>query len=106
MTQGFRIVYSPEAEHDLELIDGFIAEYAGVAAADRVLDSIRMAVSKLADFPNKGTVRHDIIPGLRAIPAAEKAVICLIVDDNTHTIKIVCVTYAGQDWQTIAKDRK
>ena len=40
------------------------------------------------------------------IPSGNKAVICFTVDDDTRTVRIICVTYAGQDWQRIAKSRE
>jgi plasmid stabilization system protein ParE len=106
MTERFTITYHSEAGDDFDLIDEFIAAYAGETAASKVIDEIRSTISKLTDFPRIGTVRNEIVPGLRALPSAGKATICFTVNDETHTVKIVCVTYAGQDWQQIAKSRE
>ena len=77
---------------------------AGVRIAARIVREIEERIGKLRDYPHIGTV-HDIAPGLRALPTAEKGVICFTVDDEARTVRIVCVTYAGQDWQTIAGQR-
>lgn len=61
--------------------------------------------NRLLDYPHIGTVRHDIHPGLRALPAGEKGVICFTVDDRAETVHIICVTYAGADWQARARGR-
>jgi len=70
------------------------------------LREIRQRITGLGGVPHIGTVRNDVVPGLRAIPAVEKATICFTVNDETRTVKIICVTYAGQDWQTIARERE
>jgi plasmid stabilization system protein ParE len=57
------------------------------------------------DFPKIGSIRSDILPGLRAIPAAEKAVVCFTVDDASLTVFIICVSYAGSDWASRVKER-
>ncbi len=102
----YKIIRPSHVEHDLENIQDYIAPVGGVRSASRISREINSTILKLRDFPHVGTVRDDIIPDLHAIPAAEKAVICFTVDDEVRVVKIVCVTYAGQDWQTIAKDRK
>ncbi len=38
--------------------------------------------------------------------AAEKAVICFTVDDETLTVFIIAVTYAGADWQARVAERR
>jgi toxin ParE1/3/4 len=62
-------------------------------------------VTRLKDWPHIGSVRNDIAPGLRALPVAEKATVCFAVDDDARVVRIICVTYAGQDWQSIAIER-
>ena len=48
--------------------------------------------------PHKGSVRGEIAPGLRAIPAGRKAVIAFVVDDDAGEVLIYAVTYGGGDW--------
>jgi plasmid stabilization system protein ParE len=83
-----------------------VGDYAGYRLADKKVDEIEHSLANLEDFPHIGTVRNEIVPGLRALPAAEKATICFIVNDEARIVKIVCVTYAGRDWQKIAKARE
>jgi plasmid stabilization system protein ParE len=96
----------PFVARDFFEIAQLIGEYASYSVAEKKIDQIELLIAKLIDFPHIGTIRDDISPGLRAIPCADKATICFTVNDDTHEVKIVCVTYAGQDWQTIARDRK
>ena len=106
MTKRFTINFHPEAGRDLDAIDEFIADYAGDRAASRILDEIKSSISRLVDFPKIGTVRNEIVPGLRALPVADKVTVCFTVNDKTRTVKIVCITYAGQDWQKISAERE
>lgn len=82
-----------------------IEDYAGPAIANRKLDEIERVTNNLRDVPHIGTVRNAILPGLRAIPAADKSVICFTVDDATRTVIIICVTYAGANWEGRVKAR-
>lgn len=84
----------------------FVGDYAGYPVARSKVVEIKQSITNLKNYPHIGTVRGEIVSGLRALPSAEKAVICFTVNDETHTVKIVCVTYAGQDWQKIAKARE
>lgn len=83
----------------------FIGSYAGNATSRRKISAIKQSIAGLKGYPHIGSQRHDIVPNLRVIPAADKAVICFTVDDDARIVKIISVTYAGQDWQAIAGNR-
>ena len=102
----YRFTLHPLVERDLENIQDFIAPVAGVRSARRIAHEIKERIKRLCDYPHIGTVRSEIVAGLRAIPSAEKAVICFTVDDDNGVVKIICVTYAGQDWQEVARRRQ
>ncbi|NEV14996.1 MULTISPECIES: type II toxin-antitoxin system RelE/ParE family toxin [Rhizobium] len=96
----------PLVESDLFDIVDFISNDAGVEVGLAKADEITDFIDRLADFPHIGTVRTDIGPKLRAIPASEKAVVCFTVDDATHVVHIICISYAGADWMSRAKKRR
>ena len=95
----------PAVEDDLFETASMISAYAGVKVGEAKTDEIVSFIATLADFPKIGTVRNDIYPGLRAIPASEKAVVCFTVDDQTRTILVICISYAGADWVSRVRDR-
>jgi Plasmid stabilization system protein len=101
---SYRIINHPLVERDLLDITDLISSYAGLAVGKARVDEITAFISRLSDFPKIGTIRDDLAPGLRAIPAAEKAV-CFTVDDLTRTVFILCVGYAGSDWASRVKER-
>lgn len=59
--------YLPKASEDLDEIYMLIAQ-EDPDAADRMIDRIRNALKRLADYPLSGTERNELSPGLRSVP--------------------------------------
>ncbi|MGY6697750.1 MAG: type II toxin-antitoxin system RelE/ParE family toxin [Roseinatronobacter sp.] len=77
----YRIRFHPAVTDDLTSIAELIGNCAGQEAAARGLPAIEAVISSLAVTPFKGSVRSEIVPGLRAIPAGRKAVIAFTVNE-------------------------
>ncbi len=101
----YRLEYHDAAVIELDDIHAFVAAYAGDAVADRKISEIEAAVYRLADYPRISTPRDDMRPGLRTLMATEKAMICLLVNDETATVRIIGFSYAGSDWASRIQDR-
>lgn len=95
----FRLVEHPLVQHDLTEIFYFIADYAGDLTALEKTDQIAVAIEKLSTLPFQGTRYDDIHPGLRAVPAGEKAMAVFSIDPSTRTIFLYMISYGGMDWQ-------
>ena len=95
---SYRLSYHPAVAGDLSAIVDLIADYAGPQVARRKLAEIETAVLGLADLPHRGSRRDHILPGLRAVPAARRAVIAFVVDDAGHEVRILAIAYGGADW--------
>jgi plasmid stabilization system protein ParE len=93
-----RIRFHPLVARDLDAIARWILDYAAPDAAARKLVEIEAAIATLKDTPHKGSLRDEIAPGLRAIPAGRKAVIAFVVDDDQRDVLIYAITYGGADW--------
>lgn len=94
----YRIRFHPLVARDLDAIARWILDYAGPDIATRKLTEIEAAIATLRDAPHKGSLRPEIAPGLRAIPAGRKAVVAFVVDDEAAEVLIYAVTYGGADW--------
>lgn len=94
----YRLRYHPSVAGDLETISDLIEDYAGAQVAHSKLTEIAKAAQGLRRLPHIGTQRDHILPGLRAIPAARRAVIAFIVDDDTCEVHVLAITYGGADW--------
>jgi len=95
---NYRIRFHPLVARDLDAIARWILDYAWPAATARKLVEIEAAIATLKVTPHKGSLRNEIAPGLRAIPAGRKAVIAFVVDDDHSEVLIYAVTYGGADW--------
>ncbi|MGN7292121.1 type II toxin-antitoxin system RelE/ParE family toxin [Rhizobium sp. SAFR-030] len=104
--QRYRLKYHPEAEKDLLSIYHFIERYAGDLSARRRLGEIEQTTYRLKSFPKIGTARDTLKPRLRILPCGDAAVICFTVDDETLTVTILCISYAGSDWEARVKERQ
>ncbi|MGV3548242.1 type II toxin-antitoxin system RelE/ParE family toxin [Rhizobium sp.] len=102
----YRLTNHSEVPYDFAAILDLIGNYAGYRIARKKIDEIRKTIFGLKQYPHIGTAQPDIMPNLRMIPSIEKAVICFTVDDEARVVYVLSVTYAGQDWQRIAKSRE
>lgn len=102
----YRIRFHPLVARDLDAIAQWILEYAGPDAADRKLAEIEAAIGTLKTTPHKGSLRDEIAPGLRAIPAGRKGLIAFVVDDAAVEVLICAVTYGGSDWARRSRVRR
>lgn len=93
----YRLNLHPAITTDLQIIYDLIADFAGPEAAEAKLADIDAGLEILCRLPHKGTLRHEIAPGLRAVPVAGKGVIVFTVEDTT--IYVHAITYGGTDWQ-------
>lgn len=99
----YRIRFHPLVARDLDTIARCILDYAGPDIAARKLAEIEAAIATLRETPRKGSLRTEIAPDLRAIPAGRKAVVAFVVHDEAAEVLIYAVTYGGADW--IARSR-
>jgi len=102
---SYRIRFHPLVARDLDAIARWILDYSGPDIAARKLAEIEAAIATLKDTPHKGSLRPEIAPGLRAIPAGRKAVIAFVVDDDAIEVLIYAVTFGGGDWFARSRER-
>jgi plasmid stabilization system protein ParE len=102
----YRLTNHSEVTFDFAAILDLIGNYAGYSTARRKVATIHDTIKNLRDYPHTGVAHPEIMPNLRMTPSGDKAVICFTVDDDAHVVRIICVTYAGQDWQRIARERQ
>lgn len=102
----YRVVRHPLVSRDLSTMAVFIGDYAGYDIAEQKIDQIEISLRSLCDFPHIGTIRNEIYPGLRVIPAAGNAVICFAVDEDEREVFVICITYGGADWEARVQDRR
>jgi toxin ParE1/3/4 len=81
-----RVVFSPRAELHLEELYRYILSDAGPMRADRVVGRLVHACESLADLPFRGTLRDDLLPGLRVMGYRRQATIAFTIEAETVTV--------------------
>ena len=97
-----RVVFSPEAESDLDLIYAHIAAASGETRASSVISHLVERCRSLDLFPYRGIARNDLFPGLRVVAYRDWASIAFTIDGATVTIE--GVLWRGRD-TSILSDR-
>ena len=91
------VYFRPQAEADLIALYEYIAGRSGVAVAGGYIDRIEAACMALANFPERGTRRDDLVPGLRTIGFERRVTIAFRVLKNR--VEVVTIAYGGRDFE-------
>jgi toxin ParE1/3/4 len=89
-----QVVFRPTAEEDLFALYRYIADRSGAARAGNYIERIERACLALSNFPERGTRRDDILPGLRTMGFERRVTIAFRVIEQT--VEIVTIAYAGR----------
>lgn len=97
--------FAADAERDFELIfDHLVESYLEFGedsdvAFERAVERIRgiqVSANKLALAPKQGTLRPDILEGLRFV-RLEKTVFWFVLDEDQKTVRVLAVFFGAQD---------
>jgi toxin ParE1/3/4 len=101
---ALKVIFRLQAEADLLALYRYIAEASGLGIAGGYIDRVEIACMSLATFPNRGTKRDDLAPGLRTI-AFERRVTIVYRVLKTR-VEIVTIAYGGRDFESdLRKER-
>ncbi|WP_375458664.1 type II toxin-antitoxin system RelE/ParE family toxin [uncultured Enterovirga sp.] len=91
-----RVILNPAASADLAQLYRYIAESTGQPLiALRYVTRLRDRCERLADVPEQGTTRSDLLPGLRIIGFRRRVTIAFRV--NAEQVEILRLLYGGRD---------
>ncbi len=94
-TVAHRVSFSPKARDDLRQLYLYIAERAGERRALAYLERIQQYCLGFSTFPERGTLRDDLLPGLRIIGFERRVTLAFHVDASTVTFDRFL--YGGRD---------
>ena len=94
------VVIRPSAKADLRDIYDYIAKNSPENAAQFV-DRIEAFCMALADFPERGTRRDDLRPGMRIIGFERRVSLAFLVLPDT--VEIARILYGGRDVERALK---
>ncbi len=95
---SYRVVLSAEARADLEEIADYLESVMAPRPAREYLRSLVEAVERLGDTPQRGTVRDEVLPGLRAIPAHGSTVMVFQIDEALREVRGLRLVPGSADW--------
>lgn len=96
----YKVRFSVEAQQQLDTIETYIALASGYPAiAERFVEDIVIYCESFETFPERGTQRDDLLPGLRTIGYRRRATIAFRVDAANGLVVILGVFYGGQDFE-------
>ena len=87
MTPQFRL--TEPAIRDIEEIADYIARESGFERADRFLTRLDAKFSKIAQFPNLGRQRNEILSGLRSFSMAQYLILYIPVNRDVDILRVV-----------------
>ncbi len=90
-----QVVFHPAAESELESLYDHIEERASPSIAWNFIAGIRDQCLGLSTFPQRGTERSEIVPGLRIIGYRRVVSIAFAVEGRQ--VLILGVFYGGRD---------
>ena len=96
------VVFAPEAQLDLLDLYDTVAEAGGGERALAYVERIQATCLRLAVFPERGTRRDDVRPGLRVIGFERRVAIAFHV--GTGRLTIDRVLYGGQALGTLLSE--
>lgn len=99
-----KVVFSPEAQGDLRELYLYIAEHGSPARAFAYVERIEAWCLGLADFPERGTRRDDLWPGLRTVGFERRCTIAFTVAADAVTI--LRILYGGRDLEAAFDDER
>lgn len=92
-----RVVFSPEAQTDLEAIFDFIADAATPIVALNYLERLEAYCAGMALGSERGHRRDDVRPGLRIVGFERRITIAFTV--SAENVTILGIFYGGRDWE-------
>jgi plasmid stabilization system protein ParE len=99
VTRRCTVRLSPEAQTDLVHIHEYIVERSGSAiTADRYIGRIAGFLSSFDTFPERGTLRNEVRPGLRIIGFERRVSVAFMIEDDD--VIILRILAAGRELQT------
>ncbi len=102
---AYEVLRSEASDRDLEAIFDFLFDAAlgfGESPADAYnraavrIEAIESAIEALGAAPHQGTLRPDLLPGLRSV-TKERAILYFDVDDEARRVRVLAIFFGGQD---------
>lgn len=90
-----RVEFYPLAEADLIHLYNYIATNSGALRAGRYIQRIERLCLGLSEFPERGTPRPDLVPGVRTLSMDRRVLVAFTVTEDL--VLILRILYGGRN---------
>jgi toxin ParE1/3/4 len=87
MTPQFRL--TEPAIQDIEEIADYIAKQSGLEQSERFLSKLDVKFAKIAQFPNLGRRRDEILPGLRSLTIDNYLILYMPIEQDVEIFRVI-----------------
>lgn len=87
MNPQFRL--TEPAIRDIEQIADYIAREVGLTGAERFLSRLDDKFAQIAQFPNLGRQRNEILPRLRSLPMDRYLILYIPIERDVDILRVV-----------------
>lgn len=87
MIPQFRL--TEPAIRDIEQIADYIAKVAGLVQSERFLSKLEVKFAKIAQFPNLGRRRDEVLPGLRSLTIDNYLILYMPIEQNVEIFRVI-----------------
>lgn len=99
----FSVGFSSRARDQLVALEGYLADAASPDVASRYIDGLVDLCCSLAIFPERGSRRDDIRPGIRITNFRRRTAVAFAVDVHAHSVVILAIYQAGRDYENLLR---
>jgi toxin ParE1/3/4 len=92
-----KVVFSRRADQRLTELYDYIADNSSPEIAIGYIRRLREACLALAQFPERGRRRDDILPGLRTVGFERRVTIAFRI--RRRRVEIITIAYGGRDFE-------
>ena len=89
------LLFSPQAERDIEIIALYIAE-DNPLAAQRWHEDLHAHCVRIGDAPHIGVAHFEIRAGLRMLPAGNYLILYRAIEDGAEIVRVI---HGARQWQ-------
>ena len=83
-------------------LHSYIASAADTEIALRFADGILDHIATLSEFPQRGTPRDDLRPGMRTLAWRRRVTIAFVVEESD--VVVIGIFYGGRDFETLLRE--
>jgi toxin ParE1/3/4 len=96
-----RVLFTPLAHNDLQIIWDYLAEEASEETADGILEFIQEKCQKIAAFPESGHIRYELLANLRSFVVKSYVVFYIPLSDGIDVLRVL---HGARDIESVFED--